>query len=223
MAKIVDKNEDDEKKSFFNRQNSQYIIASLMVCFLVFGLGTQYSSYLTGTDSNVAVASTFIAVSAFEEQVSDQYITVSIDGAVGKAGIYTILANTSLRELVDYAGVSKNGTVSDFDFTISLSHGDMFYVKDSDNALESQVWMENYFTLNEVVVEEVTVDESELININTASIDELCTLPGIGETKAKAIITYRLEYNGFAFLEELLGVNGIGDTIYGNILPYVTL
>lgn len=223
MAKVDDKIEDEDKKSFFNRQNSQYIIASLMVCFLVFGLGTQYSSYLTGTDSNVAVASAFISVTAFEEQVSSQYITVSIDGAVGKAGIYTVLTNTSLRELVDYAGVSKDGTVSDFDFTISLSHGDMFYVKDANNAFESQAWLENFFADDDVVEEEIVVEESELININTATIEELSTLPGIGETKAKAIITYRLEYNGFLFIEELLGVSGIGDTIYANILPYVTL
>lgn len=49
-----------------------------------------------------------------------------------------------------------------------------------------------------------------LVNINTADLDELCELPGIGPVKAAAIILYRTEVDGFDSIEELENVKGIG-------------
>lgn len=60
-------------------------------------------------------------------------------------------------------------------------------------------------------------DENSTININTASIDELVSLPGIGEVKAKAIIEYREKNGSFKFAAELLNVSGIGEKTYEKI------
>ncbi len=49
------------------------------------------------------------------------------------------------------------------------------------------------------------------VNINTASVQQLCTLEGIGETLAQRIIEYREKYGGFKSIEELKDVHGIGD------------
>lgn len=62
----------------------------------------------------------------------------------------------------------------------------------------------------------------ELININTATIDELVKIPGIGESKASSIIKYR-EKNKFITIEDIKNVSGIGDSTFENIKSYITV
>lgn len=65
--------------------------------------------------------------------------------------------------------------------------------------------------------------ESEKININTASSEELQKLSGIGETKAAAIIQYRTENDGFKSIEEICRVKGIGDATFNKIRDKITI
>ena len=57
------------------------------------------------------------------------------------------------------------------------------------------------------------------VNINTANVDELATLPGIGPAKAEAIVQYRKDNGKFKKIEELKEVKGIGDKIIEKIKP----
>ena len=66
-----------------------------------------------------------------------------------------------------------------------------------------------------------TIGETKLININTATIEELMTISGIGESKAKAIIEYRNK-NKFEKIEDILNVSGIGNNLYEEIKIYIT-
>ena len=61
------------------------------------------------------------------------------------------------------------------------------------------------------------------ININTASKNTLTTLPGIGETKAQAIIDYRNEQGPFTHSEQLMEVSGIGEVTYDKIKDLITI
>ena len=60
------------------------------------------------------------------------------------------------------------------------------------------------------------------VDINTAGVEELMTLPGIGETRARAIVEYRAEHGPFAYVEDLIGVPGIGEGILEDILDCIT-
>lgn len=67
------------------------------------------------------------------------------------------------------------------------------------------------------------VVDSSLISINQAGLLELQDIPGIGEKKAKAIMDYRDAHGGFASIEELTEVKGIGDKMLDKMKPYIRL
>lgn len=64
---------------------------------------------------------------------------------------------------------------------------------------------------------------STKVSINTATLAQLNSLPGIGETKAQDIITYREQNGPFQKIEDLKNVSGIGDALFAKIKDYITL
>lgn len=66
-----------------------------------------------------------------------------------------------------------------------------------------------------------TVCEEVYININTADIDELMKINGIGEVTASEIISYREQNGGFRNIEEIMNVYGIGEAVFGHICRYI--
>ena len=58
---------------------------------------------------------------------------------------------------------------------------------------------------------------SDVVNINTADLTTLCTLPGVGESRAQSIIAYREEHGGFQKCEDIMQVTGIKEGLYGKI------
>jgi competence protein ComEA len=67
------------------------------------------------------------------------------------------------------------------------------------------------------------VVETQLININTASLEELMTLQGIGPAIGQRIIDYREDSGLFMTIEELMEVPGIGEAVFGNIQGLITV
>jgi len=72
-------------------------------------------------------------------------------------------------------------------------------------------------------VSEKNADNSDLININTASADELDKLPNIGPARAADIISYREENGGFKSIEELKNISGIGDKTFEEMKDLITV
>ena len=65
--------------------------------------------------------------------------------------------------------------------------------------------------------------DNKIININTATLEELMTLSGVGESKALSIIEYRNNVGGFKSIEEIKNVSGIGDAAFEKIKNNITI
>jgi competence protein ComEA len=63
----------------------------------------------------------------------------------------------------------------------------------------------------------------EIININTASIDELTKINGIGEVRAKRIMEYREKNGGFKSVEEIKNIEGIGEKTFEKLKDFITI
>ena len=70
---------------------------------------------------------------------------------------------------------------------------------------------------------EAAVKEKRLVNINTADVNKIETLPGVGPKLAKDIVDYRAAHGSFLFKEDLMKVRGIGQKKYEEIKEYILL
>ena len=68
-----------------------------------------------------------------------------------------------------------------------------------------------------------TNEPSKQLNINTATVDELTLLPGIGEVLAERIVAYRIAHGPYTSIEELTNVTGIGSKTLDSIREYITI
>jgi competence protein ComEA len=139
------------------------------------------------------------------EEVSTQ-IPVYVCGAVKNAGVYYLPLGSLVEEAVQFAG----GFAEEADATrINLA---------KEIVAHEQIVVP-------YIGQEGIIGESSngLININTATLQELCTLPGIGEIKAGQIIAYRESHGAFTQTEALKNVSGIGEKIYAALEEYITI
>jgi competence protein ComEA len=150
----------------------------------------------------------------------DTNIKVDIKGAVKNPGVYEIKIGSRVTDLINLAG----GTTTDADLdatNLSLKLSDencvVIYKKGEGEKIKNfQSGISNPISLN-------SPSEDKVININSASKEELKTLTGIGDAKADAIIKYRETNGGFKSVEELTKVDGIGEKTLSKFLDKVDI
>jgi competence protein ComEA len=154
---------------------------------------------------------------------------VQITGAVKKPGIYKVPAGTRLVDvLIKAGGLKKDAITTNLNLTSPVIDGSNFYIS-SKQEMETKPEMkvqQNKVTIVEdkslkkakrrerkkaSPVGEKIIQSTKLVNLNTAGIEELNSLPGIGEGLAKQIIKYRTKNGRFKDIAAFNNVPGIGD------------
>lgn len=160
-----------------------------------------------------AIAGEEAAASASEEKAASGEVVVHVAGAVSAPGVYTLPADSRVDDAVRAAGATADADLSQLNLAQKLADGQKITVPaageapaPADNAAPSD-----------------SSQSGALININTATQEELETLPSIGEVRAQAIIAYREEHGGFRTTDELMEVSGIGEKIFADISPHITV
>lgn len=159
-----------------------------------------------------ATAGETAADSAAPENASGE-VVVHVAGAVSSPGVYTLPADSRVDDAVRAAGATADADLSQLNLAQKLADGQKITVPVAGAAPAD----------GSSAATTADNDNGGLININTATQEELETLPSIGEVRAQAIIAYREEHGGFRTTDELMEVSGIGEKIFADISPHITV
>lgn len=150
----------------------------------------------------------------------DEMIKVYIKGEVLNPGIYEIKKGTILDDLINKAGGLTENAGEDINLVYELTKNMTLYIRSNQEAGGMDI-------LNDTDVLIQTEDEKILfenkVNINTASLETLCLLPGIGEKTAIEILHYREKINSFIVIEDIMKVTGIKTAKFNKIKDYITI
>lgn len=156
-------------------------------------------------------------------------VKVEIKGKVENPGVYELDKGSVVKDLIDISGGALEGVdLNTINLSKRLEDEMVVIIYDSEEIKESFIYVDyectcpgitNDNSLDEYI--DNNIAESEKVNINEATIEELTTLPGIGESKAKKIIEYRESNNLFKTIEEIMNVSGIGEAMYEKIKNYI--
>ena len=150
------------------------------------------------------------------ESEEEETITVDIKGEIKKPGVYKVKQGTIVNEVVKLAGgLTKNADTTNLNLGKKVTDEMVITVYSKEEAKKT--------TKNNAIQESFTSKTSGNVSLNTATIEELTTLPGIGEAKAKIIIEYRETCGPFTKKEELKNIKGIGEAIYAKLEKYITI
>jgi competence protein ComEA len=136
-------------------------------------------------------------------------ITIQISGEVARPGIYQLPKGSRVLDAIEAAGGLLPGVESDSINQVALLRDGQ---KITITAQNESTAAESPFTASRG-----PTSIFNPIDINTATLNELDSLPGIGPAKAQQIIDYREEHGAFTHPEEIQNVPGIGPSIYDQI------
>lgn len=159
-----------------------------------------------------------------DTQTAMLYIYVC--GAVCCPGVYELKEGARVYEAIEAAGgFAEAADVQWLNQASLLSDGQKLYVYTEEETAQltaangvfsqSADSMDSFFSGLEETAAAGSADDR--INLNTADKEALMTLPGIGETKADAIIQYRETQGGFTSIEEIKNISGVKEAVFSKI------
>ena len=147
-------------------------------------------------------------------------IKIHITGEVVNEGIVLLKEGDRIEDAINKAGgTTQNADLSKVNLAYVLEDAQKVYIPSLYEEIEEYVDE----SAGESVVEKDVGSKGGKINLNKASVEELQTISGVGESTANKIISYRNTNGKFNSIEELKNVSGIGDKKFEDIKEFVTV
>lgn len=213
---------------------------AVVSAFLLAGCGRKDAYVISGETADESLAD----ASSVDETVSGEILTdgtvldsgpsatiyVDVDGAVLQPGVYSLPDNARVFDAVDAAGGLLPEACSEIlNQAEHVSDGQKLYIMTKEEwEVQKELGGSQEWTGTQEVTgkqgqngtqgtQKQAEQDDELVDLNRATESELCTLPGIGQTRAQAIIAYREASGGFRSIDEIQNVSGIKSGTYEKI------
>lgn len=162
-------------------------------------------------------------------------LVVHICGAVSAPGVYELPAGSRIIDAVEAGGgFLPEAEEACCNLAEEIVDGCQIYIMTktescADGQTEKKAGIQTspdsnmQTTDRNVRSNSATALENGLVNLNTADVAALMTLPGIGESRAKAIISYREQHGAFAQIEDIMKISGIKQAAFSKIKDKITV
>lgn len=222
-----------------------YLICYKYIIIFILILSIVCIYFFINKTSKVEISETVLKEEIQTEKLNNiitETVKVDIKGSIVNPGVYELDTNKRVIDVINEAG----GLTKDADTTLlnlSKKLTDEMIIK-----IYSKAEIKNYKekntqtiikyietdctcpdTVNDacinenIISEEINEQTNQKISINIATITELDSLPGIGESKANDIINYRNSNGFFKTIEDIKNVSGIGDSLFEKIKDRITI
>ena len=181
------------------------LIVILIIVIINFYINKQKT--IPASETNIVTKDDKQTKEITPDENKDEEIIFHIKGAIKNPGVYKLPYGSYLQQAIDLAGGVNNGDVS----CLNLAQ---LIIPYQEIIIPNQNECE--------IVNQTNNSQHNLININTADLNSLTTISGIGKNKAQAIIEYR-KNNPFTKLEDLTNVEGISEKLFNKIRDKITL
>ena len=173
-----------------------------------------------------------------EEIVENKKIKIDIKGEILNPGVYQLKENDRVSDAINVAGgltenadtelINLSKTLKDEMVIIIYNKNEIEKIRQESDKKETIVkYIEKKCTCpdttNDACIKNAEETKDKKVSINTATVEELMTVDGIGESKAKAIVKYRETNGNFETIEDIKNVSGIGESTFEKFKDYITV
>ena len=170
-----------------------------------------------------------------DSSTQEDFYKVDIKGEIQFPGMYSLLPSSRILDVIEKAGgLTENADISVINLSKKIQDEMVIIIyskeevsnfektKEKEKIVQSScIQKEENALKNDACITNQTVQGK--ISINTATQQELMTLPGIGESKAKDILSYREKNGPFQKIEDIMNVSGIGESLFVKIKEDITV
>lgn len=147
--------------------------------------------------------------------INNKMIVVEIKGEVVNPDVYELSEGSIIRDLINKAGgLTKDASIDKINRADKLKANQLVVIPNKDSNENASIVTSSNISSS--------TSENGIININTANLDELKKINGVGEVKAKNIIEYREKNGGFKSIEEIKNIEGIGEKTFEKLKDKIT-
>lgn len=205
-----------------DKQKKMIIIAGVFVVLIfIYYLSTinREYEYADINETIIEGEENFVNKEVLEDK---KEIIIHITGAVESEGIVKIKEGDRIKDAIEAAGgLAIDANLKEVNLAYKLKDGQKVYIpRTTDTEEEITINNENGET---VIVDQGIQETTTMVNINTATEEQLRTLPGVGEETARKIIEYRQLNGRFVAIQDIKNVTGIGEAKFENIKNYICI